>query len=65
MQYILLGSSTEDRLLTAEDNLLYSIEEKITIHFRSSLSKLREYFQKVFYIPIDLYCDNVLIGVFN
>lgn len=62
---MLFGSPTEDRLLTTENNEVYSIQEKITIQFRSSLNQLREYFKRVFYIPIDIYCDNVLISMFK
>lgn len=60
-QYDLLGTPSIIDLMPKE-NGLYSIQEKISISFKSSLKTLKEYFQKVFYIPIDLYYNDSIIG---
>lgn len=62
IQYILFGSPSEDRLLVPTTGGQFSILEKINIHFRASLATIRDYFQKVFYIPIEVYCNNSVIG---
>ncbi|KAL5274189.1 CEP120 family protein [Megaselia abdita] len=60
-QYDLLGTPSIIDLMPKE-NGLYSIQEKISISFKSSLKTLKEYFKKVFYIPIDLYYNDSIIG---
>lgn len=63
LKYTLLGSPCEDRLLTATDSTgTYSIQENISIRFRSSLPMLREYFSKIFYIPCEVFRDATTIG---
>lgn len=47
LNYNLLGSPTQCQLVPKGTNL-FSIQEKIAIHFRSSLNSLRKYFDKVF-----------------
>lgn len=61
--YNLLGSPTHCSLIP-KGNGLYSIQEKIAIHFRSSLRSLKEYFRRVLYIPIDLYYNDTIVGEF-
>ena len=63
MQYILFRSA-EDRLLEQidRDEDIWSIQEKIMINFRSSVKMLREYLQKVFFIPIHVFSNNQIIG---
>lgn len=60
-QYDLLGTPTKVELIPKE-NGLYSIQEKISISFKTSLKTLKEYFKKIFYIPIDLYYNDSIIG---
>ncbi|CAO1435861.1 unnamed protein product [Diamesa tonsa] len=61
LNYDLLGKSTSC-VISKKFNRTYSVQEKIAISFRSTLKTLHEYFVKVFYIPIDLVCDNVVLG---
>lgn len=57
MQYMLFGSPSEARqLIPTTVAGHYSIQEKITIQFRASIDSIREYFARIFYIPIDI-CD--------
>lgn len=60
-QYDLLGTPSFVELLPKE-NGLYSIQEKISINFKSSLKSLNTYFNQIFYIPIDLYYNDSIIG---
>lgn len=46
----------------ATDDGQFSIQEKITIHFRASPNTIREYFNRVFYIPLEVCCNNSIIG---
>lgn len=41
----------------------YNIREKIAIQFRTSLQILKEYFKKVFHVPIEIYSGDALVGV--
>jgi len=61
IQYTLLGTQSQCTLNKKFDNN-YGIQEKIAIHFRSSIAMLKEYFHKVLYIPIDLYYDDAIVG---
>ncbi|CAO1439755.1 unnamed protein product [Diamesa serratosioi] len=61
LNYELLGKSY-NCVLSKKFNRTFSINEKIAISFRSTLKTLQEYFEKVFFIPIDLVCDNVVVG---
>lgn len=61
LNYELLGKSYSC-VLSKKFNRTYSVQEKIAISFRSTLKTLHEYFVKVFFIPIDLVCDNVVLG---
>lgn len=40
----------------------FSIQEKITIQFRASPKTIQEYFNNIFYIPVELCCNNAIIG---
>lgn len=70
IQYTLFGNSSHTRALnqnagiSSRDNAdVHTIREKIVIRFRSSLSALRLYFQKIFFVPVDLYAaSDILIG---
>ncbi|XP_046806764.1 uncharacterized protein LOC111690195 isoform X2 [Lucilia cuprina] len=56
-QYDFLGNVTNiDIFINTND--FYTINQKFSINFRSSLKALRLYFQRVFYIPINLYDMN-------
>ncbi|XP_037813745.1 uncharacterized protein LOC119604903 isoform X2 [Lucilia sericata] len=56
-QYDFLGSITNiDIFINTND--CYTINQKISLNFRSSLKGLRLYFQRIFYIPINLYYMN-------
>ncbi|KAG5676755.1 hypothetical protein PVAND_006564 [Polypedilum vanderplanki] len=61
INYILLGNN-HSRKLDKKFNRTYKIQEKISINFRSSLKSLHEYFNDIFYIPIELYLDSRMIG---
>lgn len=57
MKYMLFGSPSEARqLIPATVAGHFSIQEKITIQFRASIDSVREYFARIFYVPIDI-CD--------
>ena len=61
LSYELLGKPYSC-VLSKKFNRTYSVQEMIAISFRSTLKTLHEYFVKVFFIPIDLVCDNVVLG---
>lgn len=61
LNYELLGKSCSC-IINKKFNRTFRIHEKIAISFRSTLKTLHEYFVKVFYIPIDLVCDNIVLG---
>lgn len=61
LNYELLGKSYSC-VLNKKFNRTFSVQEKIAISFRSTLKTLHEYFVKVFFIPIELVCDNVVLG---
>lgn len=65
LYYVLLGNVFDDRTLTYEIDGIYAIQEKISIRFRSSLLQLQNYFNRVFYIPIELYHHSAFIGKFS
>lgn len=60
-QYEFLGSSSHTEILL-NDQDCYTINEKVTLTFKSSLQSLRLYFQRIFYIPINLMLNGVAIG---
>jgi hypothetical protein len=61
INYILLGNN-HSRKLDRKFNRIHQIQEKISINFRSSLKSLHEYFKNIFYVPLEIYTDNKLIG---
>ena len=61
LSYELLGKPYSC-VLSKKFHRTYSVQEMIAISFRSTLKTLHEYFVKVFFIPIDLVCDNVVLG---
>lgn len=71
IQYTLFGNASHTRTLNQTSgggspgnaNDIHPIREKIVIRFRSSLAALRLYFQKIFFIPVDVYsAADTLIG---
>lgn len=61
ISYILLGNN-HSRKLDRKFNRTHQIQEKISINFRSSLRALQEYFEEIFYIPIEVYLDSKMIA---
>ncbi|XP_055901893.1 uncharacterized protein LOC129938388 isoform X2 [Eupeodes corollae] len=61
LHYDILGCPT-DLILVENSDGIYNINEKITINFKSSLESLKDYLRRVFYIPIDLYYNENIIG---
>lgn len=61
INYILLGNN-HSRKLDRKFNRTHQIQEKISINFRSSLKSLHDYFEQIFYVPLEIYSDNKMIG---
>ncbi|CAG9809172.1 unnamed protein product [Chironomus riparius] len=61
INYILLGNN-HSRKLDRKFNRTHQIQEKISINFRSSLKSLHNYFENIFYVPVEIYSDNKMIG---
>lgn len=61
INYILLGNN-HSRKLDRKFNRVHQIQEKISINFRSSLKSLHDYFKNIFYVPLEIYSDNKMIG---
>ncbi|XP_055382421.1 centrosomal protein of 120 kDa [Condylostylus longicornis] len=61
LKYNLLGTSAYCSLVSTEKNIL-SIQEEIGINFRTSLQSLQEYLSKVFYIPVEFFYGDSLVG---
>lgn len=61
MNYVLLGNP-HTRTLEKQFNRSYQIHEKVSINFRSSLAYLQEYFEKIFFIPIELLSGEKVLG---
>lgn len=59
--YIVLGNE-HMRALDKKFSRMHQIQEKISINFRSSLRYLREYFDKVFYIPFEINSGSNVLG---
>lgn len=59
--YVVLGNE-HMRALDRKFNRLHQIQEKISINFRSSLKSLREYFDKVFFIPFEINSGSMVLG---
>lgn len=59
--YIVLGNE-HMRALDKKFNRMHQIQEKISINFRSSLRFLREYFDKVFFIPFEISSGSTVLG---
>lgn len=64
INYILLGNQ-HTRILDKKFNRTHHIQEKVSINFRSSLKTLREYFEKIFFIPIEIMSGKQLLGSAN
>lgn len=62
INYLLLGNSYH-RTIEKKFNRTLLISEKISINFRSSLKSLKDYFDQVFYIPIEIYQSSHKVGV--
>lgn len=54
INYMLLGNP-HIRSLDKKFNRIHQIQEKVSINFRSSLKSLKEYFDNIFYIPIEVF----------
>lgn len=54
--YKLLGKR-HIRVLRKKINNRFEIKERISIHFRSTLKALQQYFKNVFFIPIEVHCS--------
>lgn len=61
INYMLLGNP-HIRSLDKKFNRIHQIQEKVSINFRSSLKSLKEYFDNIFYIPIEVYRSTRRIG---
>lgn len=61
MNYVLLGNS-HHRALDKKINHGYLLKEKVSIKFRSSLASLQEYFEKIFFIPIEVKSGDATLG---
>lgn len=59
--YDFLGSASNLEIFVSKCDC-YTINEKITLSFKSSLRSLRDYFQRIFYVPINLYLNGIAIG---
>lgn len=59
--YDFLGSASTLEIIINQSDC-YTINEKISLTFKSSLSSLRLYFQRIFYIPIRLYFNGAIVG---
>lgn len=61
VSYTLLGN-TNIRSLERKFNRTHQLQEKVSINFRSSLASLKEYFEKVFYIPVEIFVNSRCLG---
>ncbi|CRK91673.1 CLUMA_CG005322, isoform A [Clunio marinus] len=61
INYVLLGNP-HTRALDKKFNRQHQIHEKVSINFRSSLALLKEYFDKVFFIPFDVVAGDKILG---
>lgn len=61
INYMLLGNP-HIRTLEKKFNRIHQIQEKISINFRSSLRSLKEYFEQIFFIPIEVFLSTRRIG---
>lgn len=49
--------------MTKKPDGTYSLQEIIAINIRTNLKILQTYFKKVFYIPIQIWYDETIIGI--
>lgn len=61
INYVLLGNP-HTRALNKKFNRSHQIQEKISINFRTTLSALAEYFEKIFFIPLEVVSGNKVLG---
>lgn len=61
INYLLMGSP-HIRTLEKKFNHVHQIQEKISINFRSTLKTLQEYFNGIFYIPIEIFVNTQRLG---
>uniref|UniRef100_A0A1A9VPJ1 DUF3668 domain-containing protein n=1 Tax=Glossina austeni TaxID=7395 RepID=A0A1A9VPJ1_GLOAU len=59
--YDFLGSNSYVEIHISSTDC-YPVNEKISLTFKSSLRSLRTYFQRIFYVPINLYYMNIAIA---
>nr|XP_036233042.1 uncharacterized protein LOC106615965 isoform X2 [Bactrocera oleae] len=62
--YDFLGSTSQLEMV-ANHSDCYTINEKVSLTFKSSLKSLRLYFQRIFYIPISIYVNNTVVANFR
>lgn len=62
--YDFLGSNSyvEVQMMPSD---CYTINEKISLTFKSSLQSLRMYFQRIFYVPINIYYQGAIIANYH
>lgn len=61
-QYDFLGSISNVEIVI-NNNDYYTVNQKVSLNFQSSIKSLRLYFQEIFYIPINLYYLNQNIAI--
>ncbi|XP_036324279.1 uncharacterized protein LOC118737682 isoform X2 [Rhagoletis pomonella] len=59
--YDFLGSASQLEMVVNQSDC-YTINEKISLSFKSSLKSLRTYFQRIFYIPISVYINGAVVA---
>ncbi|XP_011196939.2 uncharacterized protein LOC105221570 [Zeugodacus cucurbitae] len=59
--YEFLGSASQLEMIGNQSDS-YTINEKVSLSFKSSLKSLRTYFQRIFYIPISIYVNNTVVA---
>lgn len=59
----MLMGNKHTRQLDQKFNRLHQIQEKVLIKYRSSLGSLKEYLEKVFYIPLEVTSGEQVLGV--
>lgn len=59
----MLMGNKHTRQLDQKFNCLHQIQEKVLIKYRSSLGSLKEYLEKVFYIPLEVTSGEQVLGV--
>ena len=61
INYVLLGNP-HTRALNKKFNRCHQIQEKISINFRTTLAALAEYFDKIFFVPLEVMSGSRVLG---